>query len=111
MKDKGIKYPVNKTWTSSCKDGSYFYDFEEKGRFKLDVEVINCCPGISGGVTIQHPNDFKEPSPPGPYEQQRINKGEDYTSTFDAKKGQKVHISCNDIKTTPDTCIFKYSIV
>ena len=109
-KKEEIEYPNNVTHRNSCKDGQVIFEFEENGRFKLDVEVINCCPGISGGFTVQHPNDRDQPNPAGPNEQHSLKKGDTYTSTFDATNGQKVNLFCNDIKSTPNTCVFKYTI-
>ena len=110
MSRKPIAYPHDETYTHSCKDGEIFFVFPEDGRFKLDVEAVNCCPGITGGVTVQHPNDRDGPNPEGPYEQHRMEKGDKYSTTFDASKDQQVHIFCNDVISTPNTCVFKYSI-
>ena len=105
-----IKYPINVTFRNTCKDGQVIFKFEEDGRFKLDVEVVNCCPGLAGGFTVQHPNDRVEPNPAGPGEQHALEKGDTYTSTFDATKGQKVNLFCRDVITKKDSCIYKYSI-
>jgi len=111
IKNRGeINYPIDEVMTSSCFKGQVFFKFEEKGRFRLKVEVINCCPGLSGGVVIQHPNDRKEPNPAGPGEQHTLEKGESYSTSFNASIGQQVHIFCRDIKREENTCVFKYTI-
>ena len=103
--DEQIKYPDDQKVDTSCRNGSIFYNFQENGNFKLTVEADNCCPGVTGGVYIQHPSDR-----PGGGTQKKIDKDEEYETTFEAEKGEKVHIWCSDIISAPHSCIFEYTI-